>query len=219
MLPTHNPTETAAWRRLEVQFLSMQATTMRELFEEDPQRYSKMHLMFEDILVDYSKNLIIDETLKDLVALADEVGLRDAILDMFNGGKINQTERRSVLHIALRNRANTPILSDGEDVMPEVNRVLNQMKVFSDNLIQGKWKGFTGKSITDIVNIGIGGSDLGPYMVTEALKPLLANHNTTFRIQRRWYPHRRDGEEIKPGDNPFYYCFKNVYHARDHDEC
>ena len=100
MLPTHNPTETAAWRRLEVQFLSMQATTMRELFEEDPQRYSKMHLMFEDILVDYSKNLIIDETLKDLVALADEVELRGAILDMFNGGKINQTEegRYFILH-------------------------------------------------------------------------------------------------------------------------
>src|SRR5688572_10600108 len=171
MLPTHNPTETAAWRRLEVQFLSLQATTMRELFEEDPQRHSKMHLMFEDILVDYSKNLIIDETIKDLVALAKELELNSAILDMFNGGKINQTERRSVLHVALRNRANTPMLSDGEDVMPEVNRVLSQMKVFSDNLIQGKWKGFTGKAITDIVNIGIGGSDLGPYMVTEALKP------------------------------------------------
>ncbi|HZB13083.1 MAG TPA: glucose-6-phosphate isomerase [Chryseolinea sp.] len=171
MLPTHNPTETAAWRRLEVQFLSMQATTMRELFEEDPKRFSKMHLVFEDILVDYSKNLIIDETLKDLVALAEEVGVRDAILDMFNGGKINQTERRSVLHVALRNRSNTPILVDSNDIMPEVNRVLDQIKTFSDNLIQGKWKGFTGKTITDIVNIGIGGSDLGPYMVTEALKP------------------------------------------------
>src|SRR5688572_14954538 len=171
MLPTHNPTETAAWRRLEVQFLSLQATTMRELFEEDPQRHSKMHLMFEDILVDYSKNLIIDETIKDLVALAKELELNSAILDMFNGGKINQTENRSVLHVALRNRANTPMLSDGVDVMPEVNRVLNQMKVFSDNLIQGSWKGFTGKTIKDIVNIGIGGSDLGPYMVTEALKP------------------------------------------------
>src|SRR5688572_13784199 len=171
MLPTHNPTETAAWRRLEVQFLSMQATTMRELFEEDPQRFAKMHLVFEDILVDYSKNLIIDETLKDLVALAEEVGVRDAILDMFNGGKINQTERRSVLHVALRNRSNTPILVEGKDIMPEVNRVLDQMKTFSDNLIQGSWKGFTGKTIKDIVNIGIGGSDLGPYMVTEALKP------------------------------------------------
>ena len=171
MLSTHNPTETAAWRRLEVQFLSMQATTMRELFADDPQRYSSMHLTFEDILVDYSKNLIVDETLKDLIALANEVELGDAILAMFNGRKINQTENRAVLHVALRNRANTPILSDGEDVMPEVNKVLNQMKIFSDNLIQGKWKGFSGKSITDIVNIGIGGSDLGPYMVTEALRP------------------------------------------------
>jgi glucose-6-phosphate isomerase len=171
MLPTHNPTETSAWRRLEVQFLTMQATAMRDLFEEDPARFSKMHLTFEDILVDYSKNLIVDETLKDLIALANEVELKEAIRAMFNGEKINQTENRSVLHVALRNRSNTPILVDGQDIMPEVNAVLNQVKSFSDNLIQGRWKGFTGKSITDIVNIGIGGSDLGPYMVTEALKP------------------------------------------------
>ena len=175
MLPTYNPTETSAWRRLEVQFLSMQATTMRELFDEDPQRFSKMHLIFEDILVDYSKNLLIDETIKDLAALADEVELKAAILAMFNGEKINQTEKRSVLHVALRNRSNTPILNDGVDVMADVNKVLDQMKSFSDNLILGKWKGFTGKSITDIVNIGIGGSDLGPYMVTEALKPYWKN--------------------------------------------
>ena len=155
MLPTYNPTETSAWRRLEVQFLSMQATTMRELFDEDPQRFSKMHLIFEDILVDYSKNLLIDETIKDLAALADEVELKAAILAMFNGEKINQTEKRSVLHVALRNRSNTPILNDGVNVMADVNKVLDQMKSFSDNLILGKWKGFTGKSITDIVNIRI----------------------------------------------------------------
>ena len=171
MLQNHNPTETSAWRRLEIQFLSMQATTMQELFAEDPQRFAKMHLTFEDILVDYSKNLIVNETLKDLIALANEVDLKDAILSMFNGDRINQTENRSVLHVALRNRTNTPILLDGEDIMPEVNKVLQQMKTFSDDLIHEKWKGFSGKPITDIVNIGIGGSDLGPYMVTEALKP------------------------------------------------
>jgi glucose-6-phosphate isomerase len=144
---------------------------MRDLFQEDAQRFNSMHLTFEDILVDYSKNVIVDETLRDLIALANEVELPSAVRAMFNGGRINQTENRSVLHTALRNRSNTPILSDGVDIMPEVNKVLNQMKVFSDNLIQGKWKGFSGKAITDIVNIGIGGSDLGPYMVTEALKP------------------------------------------------
>jgi glucose-6-phosphate isomerase len=180
MLPIHNPTETSAWRRLEMQFLSLQATSMRELFLEDPQRFAKMHLMFNDILVDYSKNLIIEETLQDLIALANEVELKDAIRAMFNGDKINQTEDRAVLHIALRNRSNTPILSNGEDIMPEVNRVLTQMKTFSENLLQGRWKGYTGKRITDIVNIGIGGSDLGPYMVTEALQHYWQNIRPHF---------------------------------------
>ena len=171
MLPTHNPTETEAWRRLEVQFLSMQATTMRELFAEDPQRFSKMHQQFEDILVDYSKNIITEETIKDLLDLAREVELPSAIEAMFKGIRINQTENRSVLHTALRNRSNTPITVDGADIMPSVNKVLEQMKTFSEAVIGGKWKGHNGKAITDIVNIGIGGSDLGPYMVTEALKP------------------------------------------------
>ena len=153
---------------------------MRELFAEDPGRFEKMHLVFEDILVDYSKNLIINETVKDLADLASEVNLKDAINAMFSGEKINRTENRPVLHIALRNRSNTPIIVNGQDVMPEVNSVLAQMKTFSDNLIHGKWKGFSGKSITDIVNIGIGGSDLGPYMVTEALKPYWQNVRPHF---------------------------------------
>ena len=180
MLPNHNPTETSAWRRLEIQFLSMQATSMRELFEEDPHRFEHFHANFEDFLIDYSKNLIVDETLKDLIALANELELKDAIHAMFKGEKINQTEKRSVLHIALRNRSNVPIQVDGSDVMPEVNKVLNQMKTFSDNLINGHTKGFTGKTFTDIVNIGIGGSDLGPYMVTEALKPYWKNITPHF---------------------------------------
>lgn len=171
MFPNHNPTNTKSWQKLEVQFLTMQATHMRELFHDDPDRFSKFHARFEDILVDYSKNLITEETIKDLVNLAHEVDLKDAIEAMFRGVKINATENRSVLHTALRNRSNSPVLSDGADVMPEVNRVLEQMKRFSTSLLDGVWKGYTGKSITDIVNIGIGGSDLGPYMVTEALRP------------------------------------------------
>jgi glucose-6-phosphate isomerase len=171
MLPKHNPTTTGAWQKLEMLFLTMQATHMRELFAEDPQRFEKFHLQFEDILVDYSKNIIHEEVLKELIALAEEVELKDAIEAMFRGVRINQTENRPVLHIALRNRSNTPVMVDGEDVMPEVNKVLQQMKKFSDSLLQGTWKGYSGKTITDVVNIGIGGSDLGPYMVTEALKP------------------------------------------------
>jgi glucose-6-phosphate isomerase len=171
MLPIHNPTETIAWRNLEMIFLTLQATHMRELFEEDPDRFQKFSLQFEDILIDYSKNIVNDETKKLLLDLAKEVELKSAIDAMFHGDEINQTEGRSVLHIALRNRSNSPVKVNGQDVMPEVNKVLDQIKKFSDSLISGSWKGYSGKSITHIVNIGIGGSDLGPYMVTEALRP------------------------------------------------
>lgn len=171
MLPTYNPTETNAWQKLEVLFMTMQATHMRELFAEDPERFKKFSLQFEEILIDYSKNIINDETLKLLTSLAHEVELDKAISAMFKGDKINRTENRSVLHVALRNRSNTPILVDGVDVMPEVNGVLDQVKKFSESVISGTWKGYSGKPIKNIVNIGIGGSDLGPYMVTEALRP------------------------------------------------
>ncbi len=171
MLPTINPTETTAWQKLSTHFLEMQAVHMRELFAEDPQRFEKFHLKMDDILVDFSKNIIDKDTLHYLTSLANECQLQDAIQAMFQGMKINQTENRSVLHVALRNRSNQPMLVDGEDVMPLVNYALKQMKEFSDKLIQQQWKGYTGKPVTDIVNIGIGGSDLGPYMVTEALRP------------------------------------------------
>jgi glucose-6-phosphate isomerase len=171
MLPKQNPVETSAWKNLEMLFMTMQATHMRELFAEDPKRFEKYSLQFEDILVDYSKNLVNEDVVKSLVELAKEVDLSNAIGSMFRGEKINQTEGRSVLHVALRNRSNTPIAVDGADVMPEVNKVLDHVKKFSDSLISGSWKGYTGKSIKNIVNIGIGGSDLGPYMVTEALRP------------------------------------------------
>lgn len=171
MLPCSNPTETSAWKELEMQFLTLQAVHLTELFAEDPNRFSKFSRVFEDILVDYSKNLITEETLKTLIALAHQTGVKEAIQAMYAGEKINRTENRPVLHIALRNRSNTPIWVDGENVMPEVNRVLDQMKHFSEQIRTGNRRGYTGKPITDIVNIGIGGSDLGPYMVTEALKP------------------------------------------------
>jgi glucose-6-phosphate isomerase len=171
MLPSVNPTQTSAWQKLEIHFLVMQATHMRELFEEDPNRFNRFSITYRDWLVDYSKNIITHETLALLKQLAEECELPAAIEGMFKGTKINQTENRSVLHVALRNRSNTPILVDGQDVMPDVNAVLQQMKEFSTDLLSGNWKGYTGKRITDIVNIGIGGSDLGPYMVTEALRP------------------------------------------------
>lgn len=168
MTPTSDFT---SWKKLNEHYSKTSSLQMRDLFAADKDRFSKYSVQFNDILVDYSKNRITDETMSLLIALAEEAGLKQAIEDMFSGKKINNTEKRSVLHVALRNRSNTPILSDGKDVMPEINAVLEKMKGFCYNVRSGAWKGYTGKSITDIVNIGIGGSDLGPVMVTEALKP------------------------------------------------
>ncbi|MGK8175240.1 glucose-6-phosphate isomerase [Aeromonas dhakensis] len=167
-----NPTQTQAWQALEAHFAANKETRLKDLFAQDPQRFDKFSLTFGgDILVDYSKNLITEETLKLLVDLAKETDLRSAIDAMFNGDKINMTEGRSVLHVALRNRSDRPIESDGKDVMPEVNAVLAKMKGFCEKIISGEWKGYTGKAIQHVVNIGIGGSDLGPVMITEALRP------------------------------------------------
>ena len=159
------------WQALAEHKQTIEGLHMRDLFAEDPDRFSKFSLQFEDILFDYSKNRITAETMSLLYILAQEAGLTDKIEAMFSGQKINNTEQRAVLHVALRNRSNRPILVDGEDVMPEVNRVLAKMRTFSDKVRSGAWKGYTGKAITDIVNIGIGGSDLGPKMVTTALTP------------------------------------------------
>ena len=171
MLKKIDPTKTQAWKKLASHFDEIKDKTMVEMFADDPQRFVKFSVKFEDILLDYSKNRITEETIKLLVELANETELTDAIKSMFCGEKINETEDRAVLHVALRNRSNTPIMVDGKDVMPDVNAVLDQVKAFSTKVISGEWKGYTGKAITDIVNIGIGGSDLGPVMVTEALKP------------------------------------------------
>jgi len=166
-----DPSVTKSWKKLKEHYGVMKGRHMRDLFQEDPERFNKFSLRHEDILVDFSKNIITAETLDLLLELAREVKLEDAVEKMFSGDRINETEDRAVLHVALRNRSNTPVLVNGKDVMPEINFVLRQMEYFANSVTSGGWKGYTGKSITDIVNIGIGGSDLGPFMVTEALKP------------------------------------------------
>lgn len=171
MLPTHSFLQLPAYQQLQSHFEQIKERHLRDLFAENPNRFTDFSLRFEDILVDFSKNRITSETTQLLRQLAGEAGLYEAIEKMFSGDPINVTENRSVLHIALRNRSNSPILVDGKDVMPDVNAVLDKMKGFSERISSGEWKGYTGKPITQLVNIGIGGSDLGPVMVTEALKP------------------------------------------------
>ena len=182
MFPRTNPTITEAWIKLQEHFETIQHRHMKDMFANDPERFSKLSARFEDILIDYSKNRITEESLRLLVQLARESQLPEAIAAMFSGEKINLTENRAVLHVALRNQSNKPVVVDGEDVMPEVNRVLAQMKDFSESVINGNWKGYTGKAITSIVNIGIGGSDLGPVMVTEALKPYKKGNIETYYV-------------------------------------
>ncbi|KPM49743.1 glucose-6-phosphate isomerase [Jiulongibacter sediminis] len=171
MLQSIDFTQTKAFLTLKSHQKTISKKTIKELFEEDPKRFKKFTIRFQDILLDYSKNRINGRTMAYLVKLAEECELEDAIAKMFAGDEINQTEGRAVLHTALRNRSNTPVMVDGKDVMPDVNRVLAQMESFSESVRSGEWKGYTGNKIKDIVNIGIGGSDLGPVMVTEALKP------------------------------------------------
>ncbi|ALL08977.1 glucose-6-phosphate isomerase [Pedobacter sp. PACM 27299] len=180
MLPTINFTETAAYKYLTDHFIGINEKSLKDLFTEDASRFEKFSILFEDILVDYSKNRIDDTTMALLMQLARECKLDQAIKAMFSGEKINQTEGRQVLHIALRNQGNVPILVDGKNVMEEVNKVLEKMDKFSQAIISGSWKGYTGKAITDVVNIGIGGSDLGPVMVTEGLKAYKNHLNMHF---------------------------------------
>ncbi|HGY8314557.1 TPA: glucose-6-phosphate isomerase, partial [Escherichia coli] len=173
--------QTSAWLALQKHFEEMKDVTIADLFAKDSDRFTKFSATFDDLmLVDFSKNRITEETLATLQDLAKETDLAGAIKSMFSGEKINRTEDRAVLHVALRNRSNTPIIVDGKDVMPEVNAVLEKMKSFSDAIISGSWKGYTGKAITDVVNIGIGGSDLGPFMATEALRPYKNHLNMNF---------------------------------------
>jgi hypothetical protein len=156
MLDRINPTDTPAWKKLQNHFKTMKNRHMRDMFQKNQRRFLQFSLTWNDMTIDYSKNIISGRTLKLLQELAHECRVQGAIEKMFSGEKINATEGRAVLHVALRNRANTPVSVDGVDIMPEVNAVLEQMKNFSESLISGTWKGYTGKRITDIVNIGIG---------------------------------------------------------------
>ncbi len=180
MFPRINPTHTAAWKKLLEQSVAAKKTSIPSLFETDVHRFQHFSTTFEDMLVDYSKNLLTEGQLKMLIELANECHLQQATEAMFTGEKINETENRPVLHVALRNRSNKPIMVDGKDVMPEVNAVLAKMEKFCGQVVSGDWKGYTGKAITDVVNIGIGGSDLGPVMATEALKPYKTRLNAHF---------------------------------------
>lgn len=164
-------TQHPSWKTLCEHEKFISTLHMRQLFEADPKRFEKFSLKFGDILLDYSKHRITEETLALLYQLARDAKIEDWRDRMFSGEKINITENRAVLHTALRNRSNTPIYVDGHNVMPDINTVLDQMRTFSNKVRNGDWKGYSGKRITDIVNIGIGGSDLGPVMVCDALKP------------------------------------------------
>ena len=171
MLQKINPTQTQSWKNLTAHFDKMKQTHMKDLFAADPGRAEKFSILFNDIFVDYSKNIISEETIALLLGLAEETRLSDAINKMFTGDAINETENRPVLHTALRNKSGAPVCTGGRDVTPGVLAVLQKMKDFSDKVNSGKWTGYTDKEITDIINIGIGGSDLGPVMVTECLRP------------------------------------------------
>lgn len=165
-----NPTKTSSWGLLSEHFKETKFADIKLLFKSDPKRFEKFTMSLDDIIVDYSKNRITDKTLELLIGLAKECGLDDSIKAMFKGEQINHTEKRAVLHTALRNRKNKEVFADGKNIMPEINEVLSKMKAFSNKVHIGEWKGYTGEKIQSIVNIGIGGSDLGPVMVTEALK-------------------------------------------------
>jgi glucose-6-phosphate isomerase len=180
MLSTINFTSTSAYKALQLDQSRLASTTIAQLFKEDAARQKKYSQTFNSIFFDYSKNLLDEKSFQSLIHLAKECGLEEAIKAQFKGDKINQTEGRSVLHTALRAKASATVLVDGENIIPKIQAVKAQMKEFSNRVISGDWKGYSGKQITDVVNIGIGGSDLGPVMVTEALKPYKTRLNVHF---------------------------------------
>lgn len=182
MLPKINPTSTKAWQHLQKHAEEMKAVHMRDLFASDPERFKKYAVCLDELVFDYSKNIILDKTVHFLLELAEQCKLKDAIDAMYNGAIINETEHRSVLHTALRNFSGNPVYSKGNDVMPMVKKALGKMKRICDSVHKGTFRGYTGKKIKYIVNIGIGGSDLGPLMVTESLKPYWVEGIETFFV-------------------------------------
>ena len=210
MLRNTNPTQTQAWKKLIEHFESVKSVQMKSLFGEDPDRFSQWSLRFEDILLDYSKNRMTSETRRLLIELAKECGLEEGIEQFFSGEKINITENRAVLHTALRNFSDRKIEVDGQDVMPEVRQVLDQIRDFTNRLHAGEVKGYTGKRITDVVNIGIGGSDLGLVMVTEALKPYWQDGIKPHYISNVDATHLVEAlKELSPETTMFIICSKS----------
>jgi len=175
-----NPTKTESWKNLESNFEKIKEVHMKSLFQKDKIRKEKFTLNFNDFILDFSKNRVTEETLNHLIKLAEESELKDAINKYFNGDKINKTENRAVLHTALRNQNDNQVFVNKKDVMPEVKETLNKIKIFTKRVVSGEFKGYSGKAITDVVNIGIGGSDLGPRMVVESLQYYKNNLNTHF---------------------------------------
>lgn len=225
MLPKINPTTTTAWQALKEHFSEMRNVHIRELFKNDPGRFSKYSITNRDIVFDYSKNIISDKTLQLLLQLAHECKVKDSIEAMFNGDKINETENRAVLHTALRNLSAEPAYAEGKNVMPDVKKVLKQMKNFCNRVHDGRWRGYSGKRIRYIVNIGIGGSDLGPLMVTEALKPYWLEDIQTYFVSNVDGTHIAEVlKKIKPERTLFLVASKtfttqetmtNAFTARD----
>jgi glucose-6-phosphate isomerase len=226
MLPRINPTNTQAWFLLQKHHEEeMSRRHMRDLFSADPERFKKFSIRLHDLLFDYSKNLLTPKTLQLLLQLAEDCKLKDAIHDMFAGIRINETEQRAVLHTALRNFSDSAILVEGKDIMPRIRKVQTQMKNFCEQIHSGKWKGYTGKKIRYIVNIGIGGSDLGPFMVTEALKPYWKEDIQTFFVSNVDGTHIAETlKKINPEETLFLVASKtfttqetmtNAHSARD----
>ncbi|MEO6330528.1 MAG: glucose-6-phosphate isomerase [Ginsengibacter sp.] len=225
MLPKINPTTTKAWQLLKEHYTEMKQVHLKDLFKEDNIRFNKYSLLIGDITWDYSKNLITEKTLALLLQLAEECNLKSAIDAMFNAEKINETENRAVLHTALRNYSGNPVLLDGENVMIKVHGVLNQMRDFCGKIHSGEWKGYTGKKIKYVVNIGIGGSDLGPVMVTEALKPYWLKDVQTYFVSNIDSSHIAEVlKKVTPEETIFLIASKtfttqetmtNAYSARD----
>jgi glucose-6-phosphate isomerase len=174
-----NPTSTNAWKKLRDHFNDIENISIQNL-DKELNRKNDFSIQFNDLLVDFSKNRITEKTMRLLVELANEVDLKDAIEKQFSGAVINATEGREVLHTALRSTSEEPIVVDGKNIKPQIQAALRKIRSFSNKVISGKWKGFTGLSITDVVNIGIGGSDLGPDMVVESLKFYKNRLNTHF---------------------------------------
>ena len=219
MSPTSSLTALPAWQALEQHAAAMRDVHMRDLFAQDPERAGRFSLEAEGLFLDYSKNRITGETLSLLLELARQSGLQERVAAMFRGEKINLTENRAVLHVALRAPKTEKIISDGVDVVPEVHAVLDKMSAFADRVRSGNWKGFTGKRVRNVINIGIGGSDLGPVMAYEALK-----HYSTREINFRFVSNV-DGtdfaeatHDLQADETLFIVSSKTFHHARNHDK-